>query len=233
MSTSAVTPSLNQQIHQYFQTRQSDLQQLGQDLQSGNLTAAQSDVSTIVNLGKSGPLPNGEAFLVPQRQQDFNNIGQDLQNNDLAGAQQAFATLQSSFEKQNLDPPASPSAAPAAVSAPANAAPEIVVNLNGAGSTVSQSAASTAGTAPEIVLNVASGNSSTPEQITINLSNSSSGGEQVALSIGNQGSNAQQVTFNLGSNSNEQIVLNLLSATSATAGSTTGSASGTGLSVSA
>jgi hypothetical protein len=205
MSTSPVsTSSLNQQIHEYFQTRNSDLKQLGQDLEAGNTSAAQSDFNNIVTLGQNGPLPNGEDFLVPERQQDFNNIGQALQNGNLSGAQQAFTQLAETFQNsQQATPPIQAS--------------------SGSGSST--------GTGPEIVLNVGGGNTSTPEQVTINISNAANGGgEQVSVSVGSQGSNAQQVAFNLGANTNEQIVLNLLGAGAASTGS---SSSGSNLSVSA
>jgi len=208
MSTSAVnSASINQQLQQYFQTRQSDLRQLGQALSSGNLTAAQTQFTNITALGDSGPFAGGNAFKITGRQDDFNALGQALQSGDLAGAQQAFGALASTFKTggAQTDPPS----ATAASASASSAGPEIVLNLSNTGS------------------------SSTPEQITINIANAASGGgEQVSLSVGNQGSNPQQVTFNLAANSNEQIVLNLLSASSAGSTGTT-PASGGGLSVSA
>jgi hypothetical protein len=205
MSTSPVsTGSLNQQIHEYFQTRNSDVKQLGQDLEAGNTSAAQSDFNNIVTLGQNGPFPNGEAFLLPNRQADFNNIGSALQGGNLSGAQQAYTQLEDTFPNSQ------------------QATPPIQIDT-GSGSAN--------GAGPEIVLNVGSGNTATPEQVTINISNAASGGgEQVSLSVGNQGSNAQQVEFNLGANTNEQIVLNLLGAGSA---NTNSSSSGSNLSVSA
>jgi len=192
MSTSAVSStSLNQQLQSYFQTRNSDVQQLGQSLTSGNLAKAQVAYNNITALGQGGPFASGNSFRSSQREQDFTAIGQALQSGDLAGAQQAFAALKGTGHGgAQLDPPAAP-AAPAAASS--SSGPEIVLNLSNS-----------------------SGSSSTsPEQITINIGNSGSGGsEQVSLSVGNQGSNPQQVTFNLGSNSNEQIVINLLDGSS-------------------
>lgn len=202
MSTSAVSSSsLNQQLQEYFQTRRSDLQQLGQALSSGNISEAETDFNNINALGQNGPFPNGEPFAINQREQDFTAVGQALQNGDLAGAQQAFSELKSTFNSAQ-----SGSGSGAGGPSPV-ASPEIVLNLSGAG------------------------NSTTPEQITINLSNSSSGGEQLSLSVGSQGANPEQVTLNLGANSNEQIVLNLLGASSAS--STTTSTTGSGISVSA
>jgi hypothetical protein len=209
MSTSAVSssPSLYHQLQQYFGVRHSDLNQLGQALNSGDLAGAKAAFSKIVTLGQQGPSPNGNPFINTQREQAFTTIGQALQSGNLAGAQQAFTTLQSELQsgRKHLDPP---------------------VNSN---------SASSAG--PEIILNLSSGSSgSSPEQIAINISNPAGGGEQISLSIGNQGSNAQQVTFNLPSNTNEQIVLNLLGPSSGTSGtsspSTTNNTSG-GISISA
>jgi hypothetical protein len=207
MSTSAVSSSsLNQQLQQYYQTRQSDLYQLGQALQSGNLTEAQTEFNNITALGQNGPFANGQPFAINQREQDFTAVGQALQNGDLAGAQQAFSQLQSTF-KHLLPQSGSGSGSGTASSTPVS--PEIVLNINGAG------------------------NTATPEQITINLSNSGSGGgEQVSLSVGNQGSNPQQITFNLGANSDEQIVLNLLGASPA-GESASSSTTGSGISISA
>jgi hypothetical protein len=172
------------------------------------LAKAQVAYNNITALGQGGPFASGNSFRSSQREQDFTAIGQALQSGDLAGAQQAFAALKgTSHGGAQVDPPAAPAAA-------SSGGPEIVLNLSNS-----------------------SGGSTSPEQITINIGNSGSGGgEQVSLSVGNQGSNPQQVTFNLGSNSNEQIVINLLDGSSSSGASTgtpaTGTASG-GISVSA
>jgi hypothetical protein len=206
MSTSAVnSASINQQLQQYFQTRQSDLRQLGQALSSGNLTAAQTQFNNITALGESGPFAGGNAFKITGRQDDFSALGQALQSGNLAGAQQAFGALASTFKRggQQTDPPSATTGA-----ASSSAGPEIVVNLSNTGS------------------------SSNPEQVTINIANAANGGEQVSLSVGNQGSNPEQVTFNLAANTNEQIVLNLLG-TSAASSTSNASAPGGALSVTA
>jgi hypothetical protein len=209
MSTSAVSSSsLYQQLQSYFQTRNSDVQQLGQALQSGNLTAAQTAFNNITSLGQNGPFASGNSFRGPQREQAFEAIGQALQNGDLAGAQSAFAALKATAQGTptgvNTNDPAQ------GVTNPISTGPEIVLNLSGA----------------------ATGSGSTPEQITINLSQASGGAEQVSLSVGPEGSsNPTQFQFNLNPNSNEQIVLNLLGTGSA--GSGTSSSASNGLSVSA
>ena len=206
MSTAAISSSsIYQQVEQYFQTRQSDLQQLGQALGSGDLAGAQTAYNNIVQLGQSGPFASGDPFSRAQREQDFSAIGQALQAGDLAGAQAAFSTLQSTFQR-GAGTQAAPSASPASSSGP-----EIILNLGNSSSSASS------------------------EQITINLNPTSGGGEQVSIGVGNQGSNEQQITFNLSANSNEQIVLNLLgeSSSTSTGSSSSGSSASGGLNVSA
>jgi hypothetical protein len=207
MSTAAVSSTpISQQLHQYFQTRRADLQELGKALEHGNLAGAQTAFNKIVQLGQNGPKANGDPFLISQREQQFNAIGQALQAGNLAGAQQAFAALRASAQSGGSGGPGGTLAQPGS-SSTGGGGPEIIVNLSNAGS------------------------NNSPEQITINLSSTSGGGEQVALSIGNQGSNAEQVTFNLAANTNEKIILNLLGAAPASPAAG-GSASG-GLSVTA
>ena len=203
MSTATISASsIYQQTEQYFQTRQSDLQQLGQALGSGDLAGAQTAYNNIVQLGQGGPFASGDPFSRPQREQDFAAIGQALQSGDLAGAQAAFSTLQSTFQRGTA------TQKPPSASTASSSGPEIILNLsNSAGNT-------------------------SPEQITIDISNSANGGgEQVSLSFGNPGSNEQQITFNLSANSNEQIVLNLPGESSPTGSSANSSSPNGGLSV--
>jgi hypothetical protein len=215
MSTSAVSTSvLNQQ---YFQTRQSDLRQLGQALSSGDLSGAQTAFNNITTLGQTGPFAGGNPFALNNREQDFTAIGTALQSGDLGAAQQAFSNLKTTFQRVPVqDPPVTPTdpAAPATPAAPTSP---------------------TSTTGPEIVLNLTNtGSTANPEQITININQTSGGGEQVGISFGQQGSSSpQELTFNLAPNSNEQIILNLLSASSAGTGSTSNASPSTGLSVTA
>lgn len=217
MSTSAIAgSSLNQLIHQYFQSRHGDLNQLGQALSSGDLAGAQTAYNKIVSLGQKGPFQGGDPFVVKQREQDFTAIGQALQSGDLAGAQMAYNTLESTLTKAGprFDP----------------------VPPTAGSSNTSSNSSSNIASGPEIVLNLSNSSSgSSPEQININIANSANGGEQVSLSVGNQGSSQQQFSINLPANSNEQIVLNLLGTSpsrSSTSSTTTSPFSG-GLSVTA
>jgi hypothetical protein len=203
MSAAAVsTSSIYQQLQTYFHARNSDLQQLGQALHSGDLASAKQEFNAIKTMGESGPFANGDPFKISQRDKDFAAVGQALQSGDLAGAQQAFAQLKSTFQHHSTEPP-----------------PASIVSLSGdsAATSDSQPAASstTASTATpasggEIVLNL--GNVTPGEQITIGLSSASNGGEQVTIGVSGQQNQApEQITLNL--SSNQQLILNLFNST--------------------
>jgi hypothetical protein len=49
-----------------------DLKQLGTDLQSGNLSGAQSDYQCLPALGEEGPFANSEPFSKASRAATFN-----------------------------------------------------------------------------------------------------------------------------------------------------------------
>ncbi len=94
MSTAAVSStSIFQELQSFYQNRQTDVQQLGNALQSGNLTGAQQAYTTLAQLGEDGPFANSEPFSQSGRTQAFNAVGEALQAGDLARAQTAFATL--------------------------------------------------------------------------------------------------------------------------------------------
>jgi len=95
--------------------------QLASDLQSGNLSAAQKDFSTVqqglngqnlagptsifgsrfhhhghpIEAGSGSGDPNSQYSLL----QDLNQIGQNLASSNLAGAQQAYSTLQQQMQE--------------------------------------------------------------------------------------------------------------------------------------
>ena len=161
MSTAAVSSSsIYQQLQAYFQQRRSDVRQLGQDLQSGDLAAAQQDYATIQTLGQSGPFANGVPFKDVQREQDFTAIGQALQSGNVSTTQQAFKELQSTFRHDRwILAPQSGSGSSSTGSAPAS---------GGSSTTSPGTLASPVGT-PELILNL--GKAPGNEQIVLNLFN--------------------------------------------------------------
>ena len=99
MATQAISgSSLYQEIQAFYQTRGSDLKQLGSALQSGDANSAQQIFNSLVNLGQSGPFSDAAPFAKSDRETAFQTIGTDLQAGDLAGAQSAFATLENEIK---------------------------------------------------------------------------------------------------------------------------------------
>jgi hypothetical protein len=77
-----------QNIEATFQKLQQEFHQLGQDLQSGNLSAAQSDFARLKNLGaQSSTTTSQNSSPIVQA---FNQLAKDLQSGNLAAAQQDF-----------------------------------------------------------------------------------------------------------------------------------------------
>ena len=205
--------SIYLQLQTYRQERKADVAQLGQDLQAGNLSAAQSDFAALTALGQSGPNKNGQTFARADRNQDFQAIGQALQSGDLAGAQSAFATLETSLTQKHQ--------AQTAVAAYNNVAAEIVINFGGAasgttGAPSSSSASSSNASAatPELTIDLGSAtnrNAATPE-IIVNLGDSSAAAASSASS--STSAATPEIVINLGANSTsspEEIQINLAS----------------------
>ena len=249
--------SIYQQLQAFRQQRKADVAQLGQDLQAGNLTAAQQDFAALTALGQSGPNKNGQAFQNSARNQDFQAIGQALQSGDLAGAQSAFANLESTFGKHNQQTQNAISAYNAGVT-------EIVINFPPTANTttsptppteppVFQASGNNAGAdrAPELVINLEGTSSAFPSrgtassELVINLGqgNSPSSPEEVQINLGGTGpatvaigapqgrsGNSEQVTINLQQQQNYELVLNFFSSNSA---SQSQASSGRALSLSA
>jgi ribosomal protein S20 len=86
-----------------FQQIKTEFQQLGQDLQAGNLTQAQSDFATLSqNLSaasQNGAPNNNSATGASAVAKAFAQLGQDLQSGNLQGAQQDFTTVQQDLQQ--------------------------------------------------------------------------------------------------------------------------------------
>ncbi|HSZ63108.1 MAG TPA: hypothetical protein VK828_14995 [Terriglobales bacterium] len=283
LSSTTATGSIYQQLQAYRQQRTADLAQLGQDLQAGNLTAAQTDFNTLTALGQSGPYKSGQTFQRSDRNQDFQTIGQALQTGNVSLAQSAYSSLAGSFGGQNkqaanaisayssnaeeivinissnissnIGPPSTgttavpfpiqshnsttPAVTPTTTTSTGSNLPEIVINVGGASST----AASTGSATPELVINLDQGgsfsanaedvrinlagnsgaqvsiapiqeqNGSSAEEVTINLGANSPGAQLSINSPGTNGNSPQPVTVDLNPQTNYEVILNLLNAT--------------------
>jgi hypothetical protein len=73
-----------------------DIRRLGQDLQSGNLSAAQQDFATLQQDG-----PSGSTSLIHSNNpvaQAFNQLSVDLQSENISGAQQAYSNIEQDLQ---------------------------------------------------------------------------------------------------------------------------------------
>jgi len=95
----------SQGVQNKVQQFQQDFQQLGQDLQSGNLSAAQSDFATLQQLGPQGSSSSSSAQSNNPIGQAFNQLAQDLQAGNLSAAQSDFSTLQQDLQNQATQAP--------------------------------------------------------------------------------------------------------------------------------
>jgi hypothetical protein len=102
--------------------------QLAQDLKSGNLTAAQSDLATVQqDLQQASQQPGatrgqhhrhhgGESTQSEPQQEPistfFSQLGRDLQSGNLSAAQQAYASLQQDLQQFTPTNPSSSSSTP-------------------------------------------------------------------------------------------------------------------------
>lgn len=81
-----------------FQQIQNEFQQLGQDLQSGNLSQARQDFTTLQQ-----DMPNSTSSANSNStnpiEQAFNSLSQDLQSGNLNAAQQDYASLQQDLQQ--------------------------------------------------------------------------------------------------------------------------------------
>lgn len=98
MSVSSVSgSSLLSQSMQSWQTRaqniQSEFQQLGKDLQAGNITQAQSDFSTLSQNLPSSVQTNSSLS------KDFSALGTALQSGNVSAAQQAYTSVQNDIQQ--------------------------------------------------------------------------------------------------------------------------------------
>ena len=79
-----------------FQQFQKEFQQLGQDLQSGNLSQAQSDFAT---LQQNAPSSSSSASSSNPLTQAFSKLSQDLQAGNLSAAQGDYSSIQQDLQQ--------------------------------------------------------------------------------------------------------------------------------------
>jgi hypothetical protein len=116
MSIAAISSTTQTQaslLQGLLQQSRAQFQKLAQDVQSGNLSAAQQDFAQLtsnsnswrsalpVNSSSNPVLPSSAALKINQ---DLNTLGSNLKSGDISGAQQAYASLQQDFQSSNSAP---------------------------------------------------------------------------------------------------------------------------------
>jgi outer membrane protein assembly factor BamD (BamD/ComL family) len=105
MSASSISSSFlsynNLTTQNSKQQFQQEFQQLGKDLQSGNLSAAQQD---FVTLQQSAPQGNSTSSTQTSSSLAgaFKQLAQDLQSGNLSGAQQDYTKIQQDYQSQSV-----------------------------------------------------------------------------------------------------------------------------------
>jgi hypothetical protein len=98
ISSSTLAASVTQSIQNKLQQFRQEFQQLGSDLRTGNLSAAQQDVSALPGLGSQSSSTSPTASSNPIAQA-FNQLAQELQSGNVSGAQQDYSSLKQGFQK--------------------------------------------------------------------------------------------------------------------------------------
>jgi outer membrane protein assembly factor BamD (BamD/ComL family) len=100
ISSSSFSNYNSQSIQSNMQQFRQEFQQLGEDLQSGNLSAAQTDFATLQQVGPQSNSTSSAQSNNPVAQA-FNQLSQDLKSGNLLAAQQDYATIQQDFQSQS------------------------------------------------------------------------------------------------------------------------------------
>jgi hypothetical protein len=101
-SSDPLRTSVAQGAQNKFQQIQTQFQKIGQDLQSGNLTQAQADFTTLSQQLPSSQQAANSTTTGPTSTlaKAFQTLGQDLQAGNLAASQADFAAIQQDTQQQ-------------------------------------------------------------------------------------------------------------------------------------
>jgi outer membrane protein assembly factor BamD (BamD/ComL family) len=97
----------SQNVQNRMQQIQQEFQQLGSDLQSGNLSAAESDYTTLEQLVPQNNTSSTSSLTSTSSSQSsnpleqaFSQLGQDLQSGNLSAAQQDYENIRQDMQSQ-------------------------------------------------------------------------------------------------------------------------------------
>jgi outer membrane protein assembly factor BamD (BamD/ComL family) len=98
ISSQSSIPYNTQQTQNQRTQMQQEFQQLGQDLQSGNLSAAQSDFSALQQITQTSSTNASQSNNTIS--QEFNQLAQDLKSGNLSAAQGDYTKLQQNLQSR-------------------------------------------------------------------------------------------------------------------------------------
>lgn len=82
--------------------RQSEFEQLGKDLQSGNIAAAQQDFVSLTQSFSAHKQASGTDATQPTLAQEVEKLGQDLQSGNTSAAQADYTQIQRSMQQAHM-----------------------------------------------------------------------------------------------------------------------------------
>ena len=88
-----------QSVNNRMQLSRQDFQQLGKDLQSGDASAAKSDLTALESLRPQSSSSSATQTSNPVAQ-DFQQLSQDLQGGNATAAQQDYSKIQQEFNRR-------------------------------------------------------------------------------------------------------------------------------------
>ncbi len=92
----------SQYVQGKMQQMQQEFKQLGTDLQSGNLAAAQSDFASLQQLNPQSTSSSSSTSQTSSPiAQAFTQLSKDLQSGNLSAAQQDYSTIQQDMQSQS------------------------------------------------------------------------------------------------------------------------------------
>jgi outer membrane protein assembly factor BamD (BamD/ComL family) len=97
ISSSSMFDYNTQSVQTQMQKFKQEFQQLGQDLQSGNLSAAKTDFAALEKSAPQGNSSAGANSIV----QEFKQLSTDLQSGNTSAAQQDYSTIQNNFQNMS------------------------------------------------------------------------------------------------------------------------------------
>jgi outer membrane protein assembly factor BamD (BamD/ComL family) len=97
ISSSSLFDYNTQSVQNKMQQFQKEFQQLGQDLQSGNMSAAQSDFATLQQYAPQTSSTSSSQSNSPIAQ-EFSQLAKDIQSGNTSAAQQDYSTIQQDMQ---------------------------------------------------------------------------------------------------------------------------------------